>query len=143
MSLKNPMIFSQDYPLNILIAGNNADSRAATRDMLTGLGYQPGVATNTRELLDMTNIGSYDVILMDIQMPEAEAMLATQLSGGTKKRPLIIGITGSTKPGFKQICLQAGLDHSIYRPVDPKELRLQLKACSILSGNCRIRPAGC
>ena len=136
------MIFSRDYPLNILIAGNNADSRADTQDMLTGLGYRPGVATNTRELLQMTSVCSYDVILMDIQMPEAETMLATPLSGKTNKRPLIIGITGSHKPGFKQICLQAEMDHSLHRPLDPKELRLQLKACSILSGNCRIRPAG-
>lgn len=134
------MIFSRDYPLNILIAENNPDARAATKNILTGLGYQPAVATSSKELLHLTRTGSYDVILMDIHMPEVEDMLATSLSGKTKKRPLIIGMTGNARPGFKQICLQAEMDHSIRRPVDPKELLLQLKACAVLSGNCQVRP---
>lgn len=137
------MIFSRDYPLNILIAENNPEARAATTTIVTELGYRPGVATTTEEALRLTSTGSYDVILVDIHMPAAEDMLSMrQLSAGKEKRPIIIGITGSARPCFKQICLQAGLDHQIRRPVDPQELRLQLKACSLLSGNCRIRAEG-
>jgi len=137
--MENPTIFSRHYPLNILVAGNNEDARASTADLLTGLGYRPRIAGSSKEVMHMTSTGSYDVILMDIHMPEVEDMLAGSLSGKTNRRPLIIGITGHAKPGFRQICLQVGMDHSIRRPVDRKELLLQLKACSILSGNCRIR----
>ena len=137
------MIFSRDYPLNILIAENNPDARAATTTIVTELGYQPGVAATTEEAVRLTSAGSFDVILVDIHMPAAEEVLAPRrLSGGKETRPIIIGITGGARPCFKQICLQAGLDHQIRRPVDPQELRLQLKACSLLSGNCRIRTEG-
>jgi len=136
------MIFSKDYPLNILIAENNPDARASTTTIITELGYQPRVAGSTEEVLHLTCTESYDVILMDIHMPAVEDMLATRLSDRKDGRPLIIGITGNARPGFKQICLQAGMDHHIRRPVDPQELKLQLKACSVLSGNRRIRTTG-
>lgn len=81
------MIFSKDYALNILIAENNPDARTSTRELLAGLGYQPEVAASREEVVHKTSTGSYDVILMDIHMPEVEGMLAA-LSGNCRIRPL-------------------------------------------------------
>ena len=137
--MENAAKFSNYYPLNILIAENNPVAQATTKGILTELGYQPEEATNGQEVLNMTSRKAYDVILMDIHMPEVEGMLGDWLSAGQARRPLIIAMTNKTKLGFRQVCLQVEMDHSINKPVDPKELSLQLKACSILAGNCRIR----
>ena len=137
--MENAAIFSKNYPLNILIAENNPVAQVTTKSILTELGYQPEEAANGQEVLNMTSRKAYDVILMDIHMPEVEGMLVDWLSVGQARRPLIIAMTNKTKLGFRQVCLQVEMDHFINKPVDPKELSLQLKACSILAGNCRIR----
>ena len=137
--MENAAKFSNDYPLNILIAENNPVAQETTKSMLTELGYQPEVATNGQEVLTMTSGKTYDVILMDIHMPEVERMLVNGLCAEKQRRPLIIAMTNKTKLEFRQVCLQVEMDHYINQPVDPKELSLQLKACSVLAGNCRIR----
>ena len=51
---------------------------------------------------------------------------------------LIVSMTSNARLNFKQVCLTVGMDHSITKPVDLNELSLQLKAYSLLAGNCRI-----
>lgn len=131
--------FSQDFPLNILIAENNPEARAATKDALSLLGYQPEVAADGQEVLTKTSYKTYDVILMDMQLPKAEDMLVARMCALQPRRPLIIAMTDSGLKDYRQLCLQAGMDHSIRKPVDMQELTLQLKACSVLAGVRRIR----
>ena len=87
----------------------------------------------------MMKANNYDVILMDIRMPEVEQMFPGRLGTGGKSRPLVIALTDNRKPGFQELCLQARMDHCIHTPVDPRELKLHLKACSVLTGNCRVQ----
>lgn len=103
------------------------------------LGYRPEVAADSKEMLTMTKAGSYDVILMDVDMPEAEQLLPGRLQTEGARRPLVIGLTDCMKPDFRQMCLQARMDHCICTPVDAQELELQLKACSVLTGNSRVQ----
>ena len=137
--MENTATFSFKYPLKILIAEIGRDLRSSTLEMLRTLGYRPEVAADSNEMLTMTKANSYDVILMDVHMPEAEQMLPGQLRTGDARRPLVIGLTDSGKPDFQQICLQARMDHCICMPVDAREFKLQLKACSVLTGNSRVR----
>jgi CheY-like chemotaxis protein len=118
--MQNPNLFSTDYPLNILIAESDQDSRLSAKEALTQLGYQPEIATTGRNLLQMTSSDMFDVVLMDTAIPEAESILASQLPGNDNRRPILIAIT---------------------KPVDLAELSLQLKACTLLTGSRRIRPA--
>lgn len=137
--MENTATFSFEYPLKILVAEAGRALRSSTLDMLCTLGYRPEVAANSKEMLSMMQVNSYDVILMDIHMPEVEHMLPGRVRPGGARRPLVIALTDSIKPGLQELCLQARMDHCINTPVDPRELRLQLKACSVLTGNRRVQ----
>ena len=136
--MENAVKFSKAYPLNILIAEPNRDSRSSTRDILIQLGYRPELATSSEEMLNMTSQKSYDVVLMDTRMPEAEDVLASRLSDTGIRKPIFIAMTMSGRSNLRELHLQEGMDHSINKPVDPAELSLQLMACSVLTGNRRI-----
>ncbi|HUB61779.1 MAG TPA: response regulator [Puia sp.] len=137
--MENSIKFSKAYPLRILIAEPFQDSRSAAQDILLELGYQPELATSSRELLTMSTRKSYDVILVDVRMPDAEFALASWLSDAESRRPIFIAMTMAGRTNLKEIYLREGMDHSISKPVDRVELSLQLMACSVLTGNCRIR----
>jgi CheY-like chemotaxis protein len=136
--MENSVKFSKAYPLNILIAESNPDPRFSTQDILIRLGYRPEIAKTSREMLNMTSEKSYDVVLMDTRMPEAEDVLAFRLSNTNSRRPIFIAMTMSGQADFREIFLQEGMDHSISKPVDLAELSLQLMACSVLTGSRRI-----
>jgi CheY-like chemotaxis protein len=139
--MENSIKFSKAYPLNILIAEPYHDSRSSAHDVLVQLGYRPEIATSSSEMVNMTSQKFYDVILMDTRMPEAEGVLTSCLTESDSRRPIFIAITMSGRTNLKEMYLREGMDHSIDKPVDPAELSLQLMACSVLTGNCRIRPA--
>src|SRR5580704_7179314 len=100
--MENIPIISKEFPLNILIAANNPDAQVSTKGALIQLGYQPEIAANGQDLLQMTTTRSYDVILIDIQMAEAEGMLALRNRDQQTGRPLFIAITGDAKLDFRQ-----------------------------------------
>ncbi|HEV3325223.1 MAG TPA: response regulator [Puia sp.] len=137
--MENTAIFSKEFPLDILIAADNPHAQATTKGILINLGYQPEVAVNGQEMMSMTSTKSYDVILVDIQMPEAEGMLVARQRDRQARRPLIIAMTGHALQDFRQNCLKERMDSFINNPPDPKELTLQLKACSVLTGHRSIR----
>ncbi|HEV3413502.1 MAG TPA: response regulator [Puia sp.] len=137
--MENSINFSKAYPLSILIAEPSHDSQSSANDILIQMGYKPELVTTSREMLNMTSQKSYDVVLMDIRMPEAEDILATRLTDRDNRRPIFIAMTVSGRSNFREMFLSEGMDHLISKPLDPAELSLQLMACSVLSGNRRIR----
>jgi CheY-like chemotaxis protein len=139
--MENPVKFSKTYPLSILIAEPFQDSLSSARDTLLRLGYQPELATTSQEMLRMSSQKSYDVILMDTRLPDAEYALASRLNDTDSRRPIFIAMTISGRTNLREMYLREGMDHSISKPVDPAELTLQLKACSVLTGNRQIRSA--
>jgi CheY-like chemotaxis protein len=140
--MENSIKFSTAYPLSILIAEPYHDSRSTAHDILLQLGYQPELATTSREMLSMTSQKWYDVVLMDTRMPEAEDVLSSCLTETDSRRPIFIAMTLIGRTNLKEMYLREGMDHAISKPVDRDELTLQLKACSVLTGNRRIRPTG-
>jgi len=139
--MENPINFSSAYPLTILVAEPFHDSRSATQDILLQMGYRPEVATTSQEMLSLTSQKSYDVVLMDVRMPEVENIVASCVSDSDDKRPIFIAMTTSGRANFRELHLSEEMDHSIDKPVDRDELSLQLMACSVLTGNRRIRSA--
>ncbi|HET6256394.1 MAG TPA: response regulator [Puia sp.] len=137
--MENAVKFSTAYPLNILIAESGSDPRFSAHDALIQLGYRPELATTGQEMFNMASNKSYDVVLMDIGIPEAEYILASRLDDADSRRPIFIAMTTSGPAGFREMFLREGMDHSISKPVDPEELSLQLKACSVLTGSRHIR----
>lgn len=138
--MENTTLFSTSYPLSILIADPNPEAHLTTKNLLCQLGYQPEEAASRQEVQNKTSTKAYDVILMDLIMLEMEGIPVVTGLYRQNKRPLIVSMTGNARLNFKQVCLQVEMDHSITRPLDLNELSLQLKAYSLLMGNCRVIP---
>ncbi|MCF0057098.1 hybrid sensor histidine kinase/response regulator [Dyadobacter sp. CY356] len=120
--------FSVKYPLNILVAEDNRINQIVILNILNKLGYKPDLAADGFEALKMTTLKKYDVILMDIQMPLMDGLEATQL---IKKRypaqPFIIAMTANALPEDKEMCLRAGMDDYISKPVNLDDLMQMLE----------------
>ncbi len=115
--------FARQYPLHILIAEDNPVNQKLSTRVLSKLGYQADVATNGKEAVEAFIDKKYDLILMDVQMPEMDGLEATRkiraLSG---KQPLIIAMTANAMQGDREMCLQAGMNDYISKPVNLDEL---------------------
>ncbi|KAF0248718.1 MAG: multi-sensor hybrid histidine kinase [bacterium] len=118
--------------LRILLAEDNVVNQKVAINMLKRLGYRADMTANGFEVLDALARQSYDVILMDVQMPDMDGLTATQEIKKDfvgKACPRIIAMTASSMQGDKEKCLAAGMDDYISKPVDIKELQAALKRC--------------
>ncbi len=110
--------FALKFPLNILIADDNPVNQKLAERVLTKLGYTPAKALNGQEALNSLEQNSFDIILMDIQMPVMDGLEATQkIRRQTKDQPVIIAMTANAMAGDKETCLQAGMDDYISKPI--------------------------
>ena len=128
-----PADFSKQYPLRILIAEDNAVNQKLTERVLNKLGYKPEIADNGLEALQAVTQRSFDLILMDVQMPEMDGLEATRqirLRVGDLGHPIIIAMTANAMQGDREECMQAGMDDYISKPVKLEILveRLELWA---------------
>jgi PAS domain S-box-containing protein len=114
--------------LAILLAEDNPVNQKVARLMLKKLGYRADLVSNGREVLQAVLKKTYDVILMDVQMPEMDGLEATRaiLDLNLKNRPKILAMTAYALEGDKERCLLAGMDGYISKPVQREELRRAL-----------------
>jgi PAS domain S-box-containing protein len=119
--------FCISYPLRILLAEDNAINQKVALQILKKIGYEADVAANGLEVLQALERQHYDVILMDIQMPEMDGLeAAKRIHERWPNRPKIIAITAYALEGDKERCLSAGMDDYISKPVQLEELRSAL-----------------
>jgi CheY-like chemotaxis protein len=123
--------FSKEHPLHILIAEDNPVNQRIALKILTKLGYGPELARNGKEVLEMVSHENYDLILMDIQMPEMDGLEATRmLRRCLEIQPVIIAMTANVMQGDRDDCMQAGMDDYISKPIELEELTDQLRKWS-------------
>lgn len=111
--------------LRILLAEDNVSSQKVALEMLRKLGYRADIAANGVEVLQALERQSYDVILMDLKMPEMDGLEATRCireRWPVAKQPRIIAITAYALEGDRDKCLVAGMDGYISKPVEIREL---------------------
>ncbi len=139
--------FSQDKPmpaLRILLAEDNIVNQKIALRLLERLGYRADVVANGMEVLDALKRQTYDVILMDVQMPEMDGIEATRCIREwfpPEKRPAIIAMTAHAMQGDREWCISAGMDDYIGKPVQVQELIDKLKRIEqIVSEGIRQRP---
>jgi CheY-like chemotaxis protein len=104
--------------------------------LLERLGYRADVAATGYEVLDRLEHDSYDVILMDVQMPEMDGLEASRVICGrwpAHRRPRIIAMTAEAMGGDRERCLAAGMDDYVVKPVSLDELGRALGRCRALT----------
>ena len=116
--------------LRILLAEDSAINQQILQLMLRKMGYRADVAANGLETLEALKLKRYDVILMDLQMPEMDGLEATKRIREQYQEtgPHIIAMTASAMPGDRETCLAAGMHDYISKPVSFELLREKLHA---------------
>jgi signal transduction histidine kinase/CheY-like chemotaxis protein len=126
------------HPLRILVAEDNVVNQKLALRLLSQMGYRADVAANGLEVLQAVDRQSYDVILMDVQMPEMDGLeatrcLCTRLSA--MQRPRIIAMTANAMQGDREMCLEAGMDDYLSKPIRVEELVKALNSVSSPAAN--------
>ncbi len=117
------------HPLRILLAEDNVVNQKLALKLLEQMGYRADIASNGIETIQSIERQTYDVILMDVQMPEMDGLEATRqiVSKWKENRPHIIGLTANAMQGDREMCLEAGMDNYIPKPIRVVELVGALK----------------
>ncbi len=125
-------------PLRILIAEDNVVNQKVARKLLERLGYTADIASNGRQAVDAVLAGDYDVVFMDVQMPEMDGLEASRRVCElvpAERRPRIVAMTANAMVEDRDACLAAGMDAFIGKPVQIDELTKELEACSRVGGS--------
>src|SRR5204863_4791077 len=102
--------------------------------LLARMGYRADVAGNGLEVLEALQRQSYDVILMDVQMPEMDGLETTRAIHKDlppKQRPRIIAMTANAMQGDREECLAAGMDDYLTKPIQVKALQEALERAGL------------
>jgi CheY-like chemotaxis protein len=122
---------AEQFPSNIVIAEDNRINQMVIRKTLGRLGFEPVIVENGREVVEEIQQNSYDIILMDIQMPEMDGLEATrQIRKIMGKHPVIIAMTANAMQSDKEECLAAGMDDYISKPIKVEDLKEKLEKWS-------------
>jgi CheY-like chemotaxis protein len=126
---------AERLPLRILLAEDNAVNQKLALRLLRQMGYRADVAANGLEAIEALDRQPYDVILMDVQMPELDGLDATRrivARWPADARPRIIAMTANAMQGDRELCLEAGMDDYVSKPIRVDELAGALERCQAL-----------
>jgi len=120
----------EEIPLRILLAEDNAVNQKVAVGLLGRLGYRVDLVTTGREAVERSIGGAYDLVLMDLQMPEMDGLEASRAicrAASNGSRPKIIALTANTMQGDKELCLAAGMDDYVAKPVKLTEMSAAIR----------------
>jgi CheY-like chemotaxis protein len=120
--------FATKNPMRILIAEDNRVNQKLAVRILGKLGYDPDIVEDGKEALEEVSKVNYDLILMDVQMPEMDGLEATRMIRlCLSAQPVIIAMTANSMQGDREECINAGMDDYISKPVNIDELVIMLE----------------
>lgn len=122
---------AERLPLRILVAEDQESNRMVIRLILRNLGYDPEIVPNGKEAVEAATSGGarFDLILMDLQMPEMDGFEATRRIldyFGSEGGPCIIALTANTDFGVEERCAAVGMSAHIAKPVKPQQIAARL-----------------
>jgi signal transduction histidine kinase/CheY-like chemotaxis protein len=120
--------------LRILLAEDNMVNQKVAKLLLKRLGYDVDVVSNGLEVLEALHRQTYEVVLMDVQMPKMDGLTATRRIveqwPSPAERPWIIALTANAMKGDREICFEAGMNDYLSKPLRQKELAQALSRFS-------------
>jgi CheY-like chemotaxis protein len=123
-------VLGERHPLRILLAEDNNVHQQLALLLLESMGYRADVAANGVEAVEAVNRLPYDLVLMDVQMPEMDGLEATRRirADGPGTQPRIVAMTANAMRGDRAACLAAGMDDYLAKPIRPEALAAALAA---------------
>ena len=116
---------NQQHPPRILLAEDNVINQKLALRLLQQLGYRADLAANGAEAVESIERQLYDVVLMDVQMPEMDDLEASRrITKGWSPaaRPRIVAMTANAMQGDREMCLAAGMDDYLTKPIRVDQL---------------------
>ena len=121
---------AQDKGFNILLAEDNRVNQVVATRILTKMGHTITVAHNGVEALSLLAAGSFDLVLMDIQMPQMDGIAATKSirtrEMNTNSHFPIIAMTAHAMKGDRERCIEAGMDGYVSKPINVEDLEIAI-----------------
>jgi CheY-like chemotaxis protein len=117
---KIDVTLAQRHPLRILLAEDNVVNQKLALRLLQQMGYRADLASNGIEAIESVERQAYDVVLMDVQMPEMDGLEASRqivAKWPPADRPRIIAMTANAMQGDREECLAAGMDDYVTKPI--------------------------
>lgn len=133
----------QHHPLQVLLVEDNLVNQKVAMGILSRIGYRADVAANGLEALGALREQPYDVVLMDIQMPEMDGLEATRRireEWPLEQQPYIIALTANAMRGNRTTYLAAGMDDFVSKPAQIDKLVQALGKCQPLSSRIHKAP---
>lgn len=121
---------SAKFNAHILVVDDYIVNQELTKEMLEMMGCQVDVAEDGNEALKMYEENDYDLLFLDVQMPEKDGYQLTReirQKEGDKKHSILIAITANALVGDKEKCLEAGMDGYISKPIKGADLEAMLE----------------
>lgn len=112
--------------LKVLVAEDNPVNRLVVLRMLEKLGVPADFVTDGRQAISAVSKARYDLVLMDVEMPEMDGLTATQqirASLTADLQPAIFGLTAHAEIEYRDICLRAGMNGCLTKPLEPEKLQ--------------------
>jgi signal transduction histidine kinase/DNA-binding response OmpR family regulator len=119
------------HPLRILLAEDNVVNQKLALRLLQQMGYRADLASNGLEAVESVARQPYDLVLMDVQMPEMDGLEASREINRRwpQERPRIVAMTANAMQGDREECLAAGMDDYLTKPIRVEELLQTLRRC--------------
>jgi len=108
------------HPLRILLAEDNVVNQKLALRLLQQMGYRADLASNGIEAVESVQRQAYDVVLMDVQMPEMDGLEASRhicAMAPSTQRPRIVAMTANAMQGDREMCIEAGMDDYLTKPI--------------------------
>ena len=132
-----------DHQLKVLVAEDNVVNQRVVLMLLKRLGVHADLAMNGAQAIAAVAENQYNLVLMDVQMPEVDGLAATREIRNRiprDRQPIIVGLTAHATTEYHDICLAAGMDGYLTKPLDPQKLRELVADLSLQSFARAFRP---
>lgn len=127
----SPMLsteFAERYPLKILIAEDNAINEKLFLNILKKLGYDAAISRNGLEAIEQVTTKKFDVVFMDVQMPEMDGLEATRrIRAQQMEQPFIVAMTANAMQEDREVCSLAGMNYYLSKPVRIDQIKISLE----------------